>query len=133
MNNNLKYREHEYYGFEDDKTHLSIVKPIKKETSKVKFSLKKLLSSIVYLIILSLTIGVFTKIYFEQQSIITSSQMNLDTYNKKIENGKKKNLELKNKERALDSDKSIEDTARNKYGMVRPGEKIIFDINNCKK
>lgn len=68
--------------------------------------------------------------------VIVSQQTNLDIkfselkdIQAKIEEESNLNRELKNEEELLNTDEYIEKTAREKLGMIKPGERIFIDIN----
>mgnify|MGYP001316411657 CR=1 FL=1 len=68
-----------------------------------------------------------------QQDILYTKQKELESLQSKIENVKRENEKLKKEKESIYSDEYYEKVAREKLGMVKPGEKVFFDINKiCK-
>lgn len=64
-----------------------------------------------------------------QQSMINAKNKELESLQQKINSVKSENDELRKKKEMLDTDEYYEKVAREKLGMVKPGEKVFFDIN----
>lgn len=83
------------------------------------------------LIILGLIIlcGYFIYLFFDQQSIIDEKTAALNDIMEKIEIEKKIGEDLENQLKIIDTDEYIEKVARERLGMVKPGERIYIDVN----
>jgi len=83
-------------------------------------------------IILFLTLcglGYFTYTFVGQEQIIHEKQSQITSINHKIDDEKSKNTELKKQKELVSSVEYVEKVAREKLGMVKPGEKIFVDVN----
>lgn len=83
-------------------------------------------------IILALTLCVFsyfTWTFVGQEQIIREKQSQIASINQKIDDEKSKNADLKKQKELVNSSEYIEKVAREKLGMVKPGEKIFVDVN----
>lgn len=65
----------------------------------------------------------------QQQSVLNNYNKEIEYYKQKIQAEKEKNEELKEKQDLYTSDEYIENIARDKLGLVKPGEKIFIDIS----
>lgn len=81
------------------------------------------------LLILIAVMLYFLFITFDQHKILASKDEAMKNIQTKIEEEKRINEELKKQKEILDADEYIERIAREKLGMVKPGEKIFIDIN----
>lgn len=68
-------------------------------------------------------------ILFQQQMYLIACEKEENAYLKQIEEQKKITEQLKSQEASYQSDSFIEKMAREKLGMVLPGEKIFIDIS----
>ncbi|HHY24841.1 MAG TPA: septum formation initiator family protein [Clostridiaceae bacterium] len=71
----------------------------------------------------------FLFIIVDQQKILDSKEEAMKNIQAKVEEEIVINEELKRQKEILDTDEYIEKVAREKLGMVKPGEKIFIDIN----
>lgn len=69
-------------------------------------------------------------ILVEQQKIIAYKNSEIARVERKIEEQQRIAENLKQQQEKLNDDAYIEDIARNKIGMVKPGEIVFIDINN---
>ena len=67
--------------------------------------------------------------FFSQQQLIEKKQHELATVQNQINEEEKLSKSLEREKEMLDSDESLEKIAREKLGMVKPGERVFFDIN----
>jgi len=72
-------------------------------------------------------------ILFRQQSVFFDCQKQKAYYLSEIKNNQNISQELKQKKELYNSDFFIEKSARDKLGMVYPGEKIFKDISRWGK
>ena len=77
--------------------------------------------------ILFLAYAVFT--FFEQQELIDSKNYELSQVERQIEIEQRNLIDLEKEKDMLMSDESLERIAREKLGMVRPGERVFIDLN----
>lgn len=68
-------------------------------------------------------------ILVDQQRIIHLKSAEIKSIQSQIEEQHKIMNELKAQKEALESDPYIEKIAREKLGMVKPGEKVFIDVN----
>lgn len=71
----------------------------------------------------------FFYLLIDQQSIIDEKTAALDAIEKKIEEEKEIGSALENQLKIIDTDEYIEMVARQRLGMVKPGERIYIDVN----
>ncbi|NSW91137.1 MAG: septum formation initiator family protein [Firmicutes bacterium] len=71
----------------------------------------------------------FLFIVVEQQKVLGLKKEAMKNIQAKIEEETKINEELKRQKEILNTDEYIEKVAREKLGMVKPGERIFIDIN----
>ncbi len=81
------------------------------------------------LLILIAFIVYFLFIIVEQQKILDIKEEAMKNIQEKVEEEIEINEDLKRQKEILDTDEYIEKVAREKLGMVKPGEKIFIDIN----
>jgi len=81
------------------------------------------------LLILIAFIVYFLFIVVEQQRVLGLKKEAMKNIQAKIEEETKINEELKRQKEILNTDEYIEKVAREKLGMVKPGERIFIDIN----
>jgi len=81
------------------------------------------------LFILIAFIVYFLFIIVEQQKILYSKEEAMKNIRTRVEEETRENEELIRQKEILDTDEYIEKVAREKLGMVKPGEKIFIDIN----
>jgi cell division protein FtsB len=80
------------------------------------------------LIILSVFIAYFIYIMAGQEKLIKAKQVEMKQVEAMVEEEKALNQELKNQKEEVNSDQYIEKVAREKLGLVKPGEKVFVDI-----
>jgi cell division protein FtsL len=90
--------------------------------NKRKRSLPTLFFVIVFFVYFVVTL-------IEQQKIIYVNNVKANDIQSKIQSELRANEELKKYRENLDSDEYIEKIAREKLGMIKPGERIFFDID----
>ena len=61
---------------------------------------------------------------------VTSSRSQRDELQAQVDEIQQTNAELEYAIRHKDDPDTLEDIARNKLGLVRPGEKIFYDVND---
>ena len=71
----------------------------------------------------------FAYVFIDQQKVLYAKEIEMDNIQAKIEEEMKLNEELKKQKEMLGSDEYVEKIAREKLGMVKPGERIFVDIN----
>lgn len=71
----------------------------------------------------------FLHVMADQQKILNSKEKMLNNMQAKVQEETKINEELKNQKEILETDEFVEKVAREKLGMVKPGERIFIDIN----
>jgi cell division protein FtsL len=76
--------------------------------------------------VLFLAYAVFT--FFDQQKLIDDKRFELIQVKDEIEAGQKDLSELEKEKDMLMTDESLEKIAREKLGMVKPGERVFIDI-----
>lgn len=89
---------------------------------------RKRKASIMFLLTLCV-LGYFTYVLVGQEKVIRDKQNQISIVNKKIEDEKSLNAELKQQKEKVTSPEYAEKVAREKLGMVKPGEKIFVDVN----
>jgi len=72
----------------------------------------------------------FVRTVFSQQNMIDKKLAELNDVQAKIEEIEKENGRLEQEKDSLFTDENMEKIAREKLGMVKPGEKIFVDIGN---
>ena len=77
-----------------------------------------------FLLIFYLTINLIS-----QQQLIENKSRELDAVAKKIAAEISLSGDLQNEKETLMSDESLERIARDKLGMVKPGERVFVDLN----
>lgn len=90
-----------------------------KKKSKSKFGYVLLLVFAIY----------FSYVFAEQQSLLYAKNTELKDAEAKIKEEQAANEELKKQEEMISSEEYIEKIAREKLGMVKPGEKVFVDVN----
>lgn len=65
-----------------------------------------------------------------QQPILQAKNKQLNELEMKIEKAEQKNLDLRELILLADSDAYIEKEARNKLGLIMPGEKVFIDMKD---
>jgi cell division protein FtsB len=76
--------------------------------------------------VLFLAYAVFT--FFDQQKLIDGKRFELIQVKDEIEAGQKDLSELEKEKDMLMTDESLEKIAREKLGMVKPGERVFIDV-----
>ena len=71
----------------------------------------------------------FIFVFFEQQKVLYAKNIEMNNIQAKIKEEMELNEELKKQKEMLATDEYIEKVAREKLGMVKPGERIFIDIN----
>ena len=71
----------------------------------------------------------FAYVFIDQQKVLYAKEIEMNSIQMKIEEEMKLNEELKKQKEMLGSDEYVEKIAREKLGMVKPGEKIFIDVN----
>jgi len=71
----------------------------------------------------------FTYIIFDQQAILDKRIAEMKDIEQKIEEEKVLHEELLREKENINSDEYIERIAREKFGLVKSGEKVFVDIN----
>ena len=71
----------------------------------------------------------FVYVMYDQQKVMSAKEVEMNNIQTKIQEESKLNEDLKKQKEMLNSDEYIEKVAREKLGMVKPGEKIFVDIN----
>jgi cell division protein FtsB len=71
----------------------------------------------------------FVVTLIEQQKIIYVNNVKANDIRSKVQSELRINEELKKYRENLESDEYIEKIAREKLGMIKPGERIFFDID----
>ena len=66
---------------------------------------------------------------FSQQQMIEEKQYNLSVVEQQIEAEQQRSKVLEREKELLNSDESLEKIAREKLGMVKPGERVFVDLN----
>ena len=79
------------------------------------------------LFLLFLAYAVFT--FFDQQKLIDDKNYELARVKSQIEVERRNLLDLEKEKDMLMSDESLERIAREKLGMVKPGERVFIDLN----
>lgn len=64
-----------------------------------------------------------------QQNYLYTKNKELENLQSKIESIRRENEKLRKEKEAIYSDEYYEKVAREKLGMVKPGEKVFYDIN----
>jgi len=81
---------------------------------------------------LFITIPIIVYLLFvivEQQEILMQKEQAIRNVQAKIEEEKRLNEELKRQKEILNTDEYVERVAREKLGMVKPGEKIFIVVD----
>ncbi|MEN8907628.1 MAG: septum formation initiator family protein [Clostridiales bacterium] len=91
---------------------------------------RKIKMKFVFFCIMVISSIFFSVIYIEQQTLIDKKLNDLNRVEDNIEKEKQISAELEKEKLKLNTDDYIERIARNKLGMVKPGEKVYIDINN---
>ena len=87
-------------------------------------------SSILGVLVLVAFIIYFSFIIIEQQKIINNKESALKVIDSKIRKEELVKNDLEKQKEMLNSDEYIERVAREKLGLVKPGEKIFIDIDD---
>jgi len=91
---------------------------------KKKFRIKKRFLMVCLLIF---TLCMFIKVYIHQEKLINDKNNSIKNVENLIEKEKKINEQLKDEKNSINSPEVIERMARDKLGMIRPGEKVYVD------
>jgi cell division protein FtsB len=86
-------------------------------------------SGIIMIIFLLVSFYMFY-ILITQQGILSANNKRINEYNLLIEKEKEINANLVQKSETILSDENVEKWAREKLGLVRPGEKVFIAIGN---
>ncbi len=65
----------------------------------------------------------------EQQQIFNTKEKDIKEIQAKIQEEKDTKEKLMELEKILDTDEYVEEVAREKLGMVKPGEKVFVDVD----
>jgi len=87
-------------------------------------------NSVLGVLILIAFVIYFSFIIIEQQKIINTKQLALENVENNIRKEELVKQDLEKQKEMLDSEEYIEKVAREKLGLVKPGEKIFIDVNN---
>lgn len=90
-----------------------------KKKSKSKFGYVLLLLFSIY----------FAYIFAEQQNLIFNKNLEMKNIQTKVLEEKTTNEDLREQEEIISNEEYIEKIAREKLGMVKPGEKVFVDVN----
>lgn len=71
----------------------------------------------------------FTYIVLQQEKIWDEKTAEMNSIQAKVKDEEKLNQELKKESQNANSDENVEKAAREKLGMLKPGEKVYVDIN----
>lgn len=71
----------------------------------------------------------FSYTFISQEAVLDRKNNEMKNVQARIDSEKKQNEALKKQKEKLNTDEYIEKTAREKLGMVKPGEKIFVDVN----
>lgn len=89
----------------------------------------KRLSGIVVIIFLLLSLYMIY-ILITQQGVISANNAIIKEYKQMITHEKETNVNLNQKIESMLSDKNVENCAREKLGLVKPGEKVFIAIGD---
>lgn len=81
-------------------------------------------------IIVIIALLYFANMFNSQQDSINKKKQELEDAKEKIELVEKEIEELKEEKEHITSDEYMEKAAREKYGMVKKGEKVFVDAEN---
>lgn len=81
-------------------------------------------------IIFIIGVAFFARTIFSQQIIINKNLAELNELQSKIKEIQKENERLEEEKKSLFTDENMEKIAREKLGMVKPGEKVFVDVDN---
>lgn len=81
------------------------------------------------LIVTAIIAGYFIYTIAGQESLLNKKQNEKKRIEASIEEQKQLNEDLKKQKEEVNSDQYIERVAREKLGMVKPGEKVFSDVN----
>ena len=76
-----------------------------------------------------LLLAYFVLNLLNQQQLIEKKNYELTSVNNLIKDEEKNLKALEREKEMLNSDESLEKIAREKLGMVKPGERVFFDLN----
>jgi cell division protein FtsL len=71
----------------------------------------------------------FVYVLIGQQKVLYAKNVEMNNVQAKVAEEMSLNEDLKNQKEMLATDEYVEKVAREKLGMVKPGEKIFIDIN----
>jgi cell division protein FtsL len=71
----------------------------------------------------------FSYVVIDQQKILYAKENQMTTIEKKIDEQKRLNEELQRQKKILNTDEYAEKVARDKLGMIKPGERVFVDVN----
>ena len=71
----------------------------------------------------------FSYVVIDQQKILYAKENQMATVEKRIDEQNRLNEELKRQKKILNTDEYAEKVARDKLGMIKPGERVFVDIN----
>lgn len=81
------------------------------------------------LILIAVICAYFIYIMVGQEKLLIQKQNEMKKIEAKIEDEKALNEELQKQKQEVNSDSYVERIAREKLGMVKPGEKVFVDVN----
>lgn len=82
-----------------------------------------------WLVLLVLAIIAFSPIFLEQQRLLLAKGREMSDIKHKITDETKTQKELQKQKSILNTDEYTEKVAREKFGMIKPGEKVFVDVN----
>jgi cell division protein FtsL len=71
----------------------------------------------------------FSYTFISQEAVLDRKNNEMKTIEAKITGENKQNETLKKQKDTMNSDEYIEKIAREKLGMVKPGERVFVDVN----
>lgn len=74
-------------------------------------------------------VAYFLYLMFQQEKVLSKQRSEIGKIEARIEEQKGIKSELQNQKEKVNSDEYVEKIAREKLGMVKPGEKIYIDMN----
>ncbi len=92
--------------------------------------MKRKIWSILFKLFVLCFVFYITYVLTVQQPVLQVKNKEIEELDRKIKEAEIKNLDLKEQLILVDSDTYIEKEARDKLGLIKPGEKVFIDIDN---
>jgi cell division protein FtsL len=94
-----------------------------------KLNFKKFKYRVILISVFCFLLAVFLNVFSQQGKMLSSEKESLKQVEALIKREKQTNTDLQKYKDSLNTDEIIEKIAREKLDMVKPGEKVIVDVN----